>query len=1062
MSEPIETDSRLSGNSGNIGDVIHETDYNNAYGDAEAANVKHTDQSSATRCSADDSVNTAERESTLESKDETTSANINMSQQSDINNQKTYVARTHSLEYDLSGDGIAEIYLGNVNGQLNTEKGSAGTDSNISEMASSIGQAEELDCTARSVSPHKNNEESSHDDCGLLPNNTHTALNGNKQSQNVVDICTETKKRPLSPTDIMNENIEHTNKRIKSEGISYEDTNADAGENKHSGSDGIVDICPPVAIVAPLGFGEDIFINTSPTKDTKSETDCVKNDISSLLDSLDQSDDKTQFLFDSAFERMKSDIFAGQSFKTMDGNNWTFHGKSLDGGGKLGKIINQGTGNDEAQLQSMLRVDSDMINRPQFKRANSVEHDIKDFEKVLNSVIEKANKDPRPNESLSQLFSSKLPLSGMDGRVFNKQCHQPCTHISNSDLLRELLDQKNDNSNTQNKTRHEIDLSFLHSDLISGKGLSVSSDKILQTRTIDPRLTSIPHIDRPSSEKQTRTMPTQCDSSRYDTNVVHMSSQNSHRLLEGDPISLAEQRRASVTLHHKVPANDAHDQQNHVVNTFGDRDDLGTSNIIKEAFDFATELSDNMNVGGNSSYQNKTDTSLPLDPLFQEKFGINRRSYPRSQEVHSQYDRYRNTNNNDQIAKLDHVQNRQMLRNDRLPDMYSNSGLLTFANINEVDSETNRPPQLAGPFVKSALNATARPNEHWQSIEQRQRSHMFSNKLETMSTQVDGFPMNNVEQQLKIDTGPIQNPTMRLGNQVHRPSMRQMERSMAQKQHPGTEQHVETSMVQKQYPGTGHIDTGSLQNQHPGMGHMDTAITQKPHQIHPSGFVTSHMPDMQNSQTFQQDSRMQHNRSDRSMMPPENYPMGMQERIRAMNVQQWYRRRMQAQMNRPTSPQAQYMMRQQLAEGHTVGPHQKTQGYEQRVGLQGMRSRNLVHEQRMAPNQMPMHAQHGMFNNSYMGNPKMHQSSLSQGREQVKYESHNRGNVEYQHHMNHQNTDTEIQNSVQLARTRSIGGYADGTTGSNVSVGQRPYQFDMKQEPQTSQPPLDVTFPFNM
>ncbi|XP_045209774.2 uncharacterized protein LOC123561461 [Mercenaria mercenaria] len=966
------------------------------------------------------------------------------------NAQRDTNKHSNILEEGLYDGDIAEIYLGEGIGSVEKIKSSEGSDSNLSEMTNSFGPMEdsEVDLKANSLSPNKNQE--------LLPSGSDSAQSSVAQIDvaklkiiNQTGCPNETRKRPLSPNDFPENTLD--SKRVKSEPVTYFDHSLDSDANKGNNNDGVIDLCPPVAIVAPLGFCEDIFIDdVASVKNTKDETNCVKNDISSILDSLDQDDDKNLSMFDSVFEKMKTDIIEGQSFKTLDDGKWTFDGKPSNVIENFSKVTKVYKNEDRCENQNVTKTDKDLSKKTEFKRANSVEHDIEDFEKVLNSVIANASRFPKGNEGVMHKFSTSLPVPGIQSSIHSKQCKQPCSHVSNSDLLRELLDQKSDTHDTQTKTRQEIDLSFLHSDLISGKGLSVSSDKILQTRTIDPRLTSIPHVEQVLNIGQAK-----LGHDIRENNQISNHKSNAIKLLEGDHISLAEQRRASVTLHHKVPS---HEQQTHQSNMFNEGSG-DASSIIKEAFDFATEISDLTN-DESDSVSSQPANSVPFDAR-QQMLTIG--------ALHSspQNENYLNRNSYNKNLKIDPMQNQQMLRNSRMQEMHSGNGLLTFANPNGIPtSDPNLPPQLAGPFMNSPENPNARSHDIRQQHDPNQRAALLSRKVENMSPHGNRLLSANSEMQsLKGSFEHMQNPNMMHTNPMKQLHMGPMDPSR------------NTNMAQRQTP--------------PYMGHnisagYPTTVAARANQLPRSNISDLGLHSQEKMHSYRYEPGLPMNQMSRAMIPPENnYSMGMQERIRAMNVQQWYRRRMQAQMNRQVNPQTQ-MMRQPMPQtqgmgshmiphSHGMGLHPNTQGQGLRMRQRhlyqgtGSGSQMMLPEQGVDPQLRAMQTQVGhnthMNNSNTTDNQRIqpHVFSQGQGQDQMNFETQNLRHMQYGQQVNQQNkvAESEAVNPMYIPRPFSAEGMVDNTNSNTAPLRELSQQFDVKRDTFNSQPVQDM-FPFNI
>ena len=924
-----------------------------------------------------------------------------------------------TLEEGLYDGNIAEIYLGNGVGSVERLKSSEISDSNLSEMTNSFGTIEENDSEYKTnnfspaFSAIVNEEQVSAGNKNTLPNTENTPGTLNSSSNTV-----ETRKRPLSPNDYANNSSD--NKRVKSEPGTYVDHTDERNGTRNNTDEDVIDLCPPVAVVAPLGFCEDILDDaSSENKNLKSDPNSVKNDISSILDSFDDDDGKSLSMFDSVFEKMKTDIMEGQSFKTLDDGKWTFDDKSLNGkSANVSDVTKGDNSNNNNEKQSVLKIEKEVCSKTiELKRANSVEHDIKDFEKVLSSVIANASKYSKGNESIVQKFNNTQQTSGIKPSVHSKQCKQPCNHVANSDLLRELLDQKTDTNDAQTKTRQEIDLSFLHSDLISGKGLSVSSDKILQTRSIDPRVTSMPHVDRGSSTMYPK--PGQ--------DPRGPAQPTGNKLQEGDHISLAEQRRASVTLHHKVPSRDMH--LNHQSNMFNDANG-DSSNIIKEAFDFATEISDL------TKSESKPPNPMPIDPRQQM---LSCGNNPNMQNEH-----FLNRNNYNQSLKIDPMQNNQMLRTSRMQqEMHPGSGLLTFASQGGAQtSDSSLPPQLAGPFMNSTENSTGRIPDIRQQQDPNQRPPFYSKKVDMPSFGSRPNSGNGEMQPYKPQFDPTQTNKMMYANSMQQFPSNQIDHLHNQKQNqPYANQNIPAG-----YPsqGASHVNPVSRNNM-PDIG----------------------LPSQEKVPNYRQDPGMpMHYMNRGAMMPPENnYSMGMQERIRAMNVQQWYRRRVQAQMNKQMPQQSMMMPQQVMSQGQGMGMHPSSHGVRmrQRQMYQGLEPGDpMMHQdQNMEHRLRAMQTQAGAMNAANAADSQRSQH-FPQGQNQMNFESQNlRQQMQFGQQMNQQNkmADAEAVNSMySMSRPFPTNGMVDK---GNVTapIGELSQQFDIKRESFNAQSVQDM-FPF--
>lgn len=923
---------------------------------------------------------------------------------------------SHSnIEKELYDGNIAEIYL--AAGSVENTKHSGSSDSNLSEMSNSFRLMEdaEADCDVRNDTQQQEGVFEDKTELNEIPNSS-----------------TENKKRPLSPSFTENEPFE--NKRIKVEPVSYASNSAD--ESKGS-SEGVVDLCPPVAVVAPLGFCEDILMDSSSAKSPRKESDCIKNDISSILDSLEQDNEKNPFLFDAVFEKMKTDIIDGHSFKTLDGNNWTFDGKPS-------YVASSSKASENLDI---FKSEKENSVKREFNRANSVEHDIKDFEKVLSSVIEKANKIPKSSESFIPKYGGALPVSCVQISAPNTQCQQPCSHVANSDLLRGLLDQKTENNDKQTKARQEIDLSFLHSELVLGKGLSVSSDKILQTRSIDPRSTFLPHVEKPGGASQTKSSDDESKVSNVPTAV---------KLLEDDKMSLAEQRRASVTLHHKVPSQNSHQILQRSAST-EESGAFGGTNIIKEAFDFATEIS------GCANDENDNASS--------QQYSVQTSSRPQGFTNGSLYasaktGEYLNRNNFDYSLQVDLTQNNQSLRNSRMQNMQVGNGLLTFANPGGLQSPgTSLPPQLAGPFMNSAESPVSGQQDVRKQMEFNQRAILsaHSNRNGPVGSEIQPHPSQN---------GAVSND-----NQMNHLGMSKMNSL----QNP---LHKQNMSFMAQNPTTGYPLNSAGYNTNMSRNVL-SEFRQGPGE---------------RESNFRYGSRHLLGQMSRAPSPSENnFPMGMQERIRAMNVQQWYRRRMQAQMNHPANPQTQQMMQQHtMAQGQGLGSHQMMQGQGmgphtmahaqgigpypmaqgQRLGLQpnsaglGHRFKPSHTQQEVGPTSHPMpqvqdidprrralQTQIGhMTNQTVSGNHNMLPNNFSHVQDHISHENQSQGLVQYRQQINQMNRTpgAEVPDPMQIQRPFSTDMLQANPHKSNVPQG------DMSQQDSFSSVPHQDLFPFDL
>ena len=318
-------------------------------------------------------------------------------------------------------------------------------------------------------------------------------------------------------------NVNNTSEYIKIEPLNNNHNIFERGHERgiHFANDALtgkptsaIETTTPVAIVTPLSSKKDFLSEPLPEKgvsNKEKEIENLKSDISAILESFAEEendelknngpvdkhpDDSSSIkLTDKEFEKFKSDLFSEQTFKTMDGVNWNFS-----------------------------------LPQNQVNRRNSVQNEIGDFEKVLNNYMNRSSeKEPAHRGFFACSVSPKpKPLKGYRKDI---DPNDPSVILSNSELLRELLDDKPDkNTNKANNKRPaHVDLSFLKTDMLVSK-CSVPVSSVLKTKTIEPIAMS-PAL----SESETIVIP---DEKRVDHG----------------PLSLAEQRRASVTLHHKVPS----------------------------------------------------------------------------------------------------------------------------------------------------------------------------------------------------------------------------------------------------------------------------------------------------------------------------------------------------------------------------------------------------------------------------------------------------------------------------------------------------------------------------
>lgn len=857
-----------------------------------------------------------------------------------LNSIELKAIKAEHLPADFYDDSVAEIYLGNMQQDKNPSSVQAVNeiDTSLSEMSNPFGldgnaeadfftaeygiSADVSDTSKNNGSEMKTAEEKTIEEDGK------NLSDGSQQAGRV------SKKRPLSPFSSLTEETETKKGRLDPEELDKTKEVSESGDAKAPSIE--LDFNPPVAIVAPLGFGEEFFLGTSPVKNNSNDECSLKNDISSLLDSLDDDVNGGSDFIDSAFDKMKSDILSSHSFKTSDGKNWTFESKA--------DIRNKET-QQELKMTSDDHRNQLYEPRPKLFRAKSVEHDLQDFEKVLNSFIEREKTIPPTSEKADKVGYLKR-------NYHTKQCKQedgkPCSHVENSEMLRELLDQKTESS--QNKTRREIDLSFLKADLLSGKGLSVSSDKILQTKTIDPRLTSIPHVERSAdrnvnpSESQTN----QISSSERGTNLMS----NAMKLFEGDHMSIAEQRKASVTLHHKVSSPD-------------NRDPEGSS-IIKEAFDLATELSEGK-LEINKRFQNSNQYAQGNMSFGNNEYGGISNN---NREILNGLD--------NKVIKIDPLQNlnsktpsSQMIGTHTCPNpgcstlgcsnpTCSNSRLLKIASDGYMTHYPgSQPPLLSGPFPNQSTVPGSRSFGLQPDVERVHQTHAkppayFNRPAEGIHGS-NFLPSSGMTQSLGMNNRPR--------SQGHESEF------MVQNSHRQMQQYYNRSLTASEqlsnaaYPGIGQRGPLSVQTGFSSMGGSGGG--------------------------------------ERSVQN-----MGMQEHLRAMNVQQWYRRRMlaqRAQMSRPMYPQSQvshpgiangqrfsgrfmgqiqnsnpanhpqyrqpYQGHFDPYEGQNQG-HVHPQGQGQPMSFNGENIGHLPHQQKSLP-------QHNGYMNTSQGNPSTSINSAS-------------------------------------------------------------------------------------
>ncbi|XP_052254508.1 homeotic protein female sterile-like isoform X2 [Dreissena polymorpha] len=309
-----------------------------------------------------------------------------------------------------------------------------------------------------------------------------------------------------------------------------------------------IDLCPPVAIVTPLSHKNDISKETISIKSVNGTKDTIKTNTNGISESLSDIkptvkectkeksfiNEESLFLSDSDFEKFTNDLFSEQSFQTSDGSNWTF----------------QRT--DSFAYQS----NDQSVNVE--KKTLTFEAQLEDFEKILDKFIQSDADRPDTKSAINGRFlGSTVHVTSttstakfkpkLDSISQNVTLPQPDI-LRNSELLRELLENDTDTSlKSQNSAKRpvSVDLSFLNSDTIYSNRSASSASTILKTKTIDPiptgELLMISTSDA-SSKPDSVNFTESLDSESCDTKSA-----------DHGPLSLAEQRRASVTLHHKVP-----------------------------------------------------------------------------------------------------------------------------------------------------------------------------------------------------------------------------------------------------------------------------------------------------------------------------------------------------------------------------------------------------------------------------------------------------------------------------------------------------------------------------
>ncbi|KAL4228561.1 hypothetical protein ACF0H5_011611 [Mactra antiquata] len=850
----------------------------------------------------------------------------------------------------------------------------------------------------------------------------------------------DTKKRVLSPNRDENDGTDC--KRFKFDDTNIAKTTQSQSQNYGDMSETMSDNNLPIAVVAPLGFNEDLFMDPPSLKGKDDVTD-MKQDITSLLDSFGDNDEKSLTLFDADFDKIKSDILSTQTFKTADGSNWTFD------------LQNSGFDNifDKEPLKSDRNQNTKTVNdsnkkveeiQPQksFQRQPSVEHDILDFEKVLNNVLQKKSQNIKPCGNSVEPASTKmqytLPRCSLTTNKCNPGPNQPCQHVANSDLLRELLDQKTESTSAQAKRRQEIDLSFLQPEVLAGKGLSVSSDKILQTRTIDPRLTSVPYIERsrnsvPFSPVSSTAVSKPSVSSMSITPSVEqtmhsVSSSTNTSMPSTDPISLAEQRRASVTLHHKVPPYGSSEKL--VTSSSQMDDESGTSNIIKEAFDFATEVTDSFN---NVHTNNRS-------PRFEDHFnGMDRRVTTPTGLMSA----------NEQIPRSQNGFPPDSFRNDKGVSLFNRQmmGNVPMRNVNSsgLVMKTEDPLSLNFDQSRGPNKSMPHPN-NFESLAQPARPQGFDNLANNIHP--NG---TNGSFQMDRDIRGLSNISSmagKVGNQFPQDHLQSKGLSEEQSRYmPNSSVNNTNGSHAASFMQRGNhqqINMGS------SMGYTSNTLDHSRHQMTQQGQpMRMAMPGNDLLQIAPDDPMQRHlsgnnsaGRSSIGMVGSDStLQIGMQERIRAMNVQQWYRRRMQSQMNR--FPQQQMMMQRP-----SVGPG----GFPGREQLRHQTHPSAINNPRLSAN---------------IG---MQPYNYPQGHSQVQNQYHNKmgqgqGQMPYQQFMDQRSqgmNDMHGQNQARISRAFNINNPAENT-GSVVEQSLYPDsipEFDLKHQSNNQQG--SEMFPFNI
>lgn len=872
-----------------------------------------------------------------------------------------------------------------------------------------------------------------------------------KKDGNADAIHIDSRKRPLSPSRSNTEESEC--KRVK-----YDDGNTLANSSSQPQTtqsdivDAVTDNNLPIAVVAPLGFSEDLFIDAPSLKEKDNAN--AKQDIASLLDTFGDGNEKSLTLFDADFDKIKSDIISSNSFKTPDGNCWTFDMPPSSFDNLFEKEPSKSDKKQNISQSEEKLANIEETQKKSFQRKPSVEHDIRDFEKVLNNIMQKGSQSINPCTRSQESISTHLQYTLPRNSVTTSRCHQspnqPCQHVANSDLLRELLDQKTETTSAQAKRRQEIDLSFLQPDVVAGKGLSVSSDKILQTRTIDPRLTSKPYVESSrnavpyASVSSASIAQSTSNSSNMKPTVSCNTVVSSMSAL--DPISLAEQRKASITLHHKVPP---YDVPNNSLTSLPSNDESATSNIIKEAFDFATEFTDH----GYESVR----SSNPSPRYDNRPHGMNGTNNSQIDTIFTAEQRIRPQNDffpNGLRNKTAPMLNRQMVGNRPPLDINSTGLQMKFeeSNVRSYDQTSNIRPNS----VEQDSSITS-PNLEFPAVGPHSRSQSFPNSENKAAANgaaylsdgdIRGMQQSNsisvqVDPHFRMD--PIQSQSL-LGEQFHNVSNR---RFMPDSSMDNSDRSQLANMMQR--------NSQQKYTVTPSMGFQPNSINPSaytmPHQgqamrrpmpgpdllqIAPDDPMQSRPPDLGSS-----------SRVGMGMVRPDNnLQIGMQERIRAMNVQHWYRRRIQAQMNR--FPQQQHQPpQQQMMPRPGMGP----------TGFPGHDTVRPQAPLAVVNNPPRQGTNIGMQRYGYpMGNVQgqnQYQNKVDQEHGQMSYR-------QYMDQRSQRITDMQMQNQMRTPRSFNTGNPADNTrNGMEQTVFPDSFpEFDVKQQQHIQQG--SEMFPFNI